>query len=195
MAFAACAWPRPEGTIMDKRDVKTGTTQGVFYDIPDLAGVGRRLLIILIDVIVLVLLYLMLSLIAQFVESISEIFWILCLLVPFLYLAVLPATPLGTVGYIVTGVRLVDLQGRQAALWQSMYRFGLLAFGPYDLLADIIWVGGDPNRQCLRDKIARTYMIRRHAVPAGSAPIRYMLYYMFTYNIMFAEVGRPPIRM
>jgi len=114
--------------------------------------------------------------------------------ISFLYLAVLPATHLGTVGYMVTGVRLVDLQGRQAALWQSTYRFGLLAFGPYDLLADIIWVGGDPNRQCIRDKVARTYMIRRHAVPVGSAPIRYMLYYMFTYNLMFAEVDRPQNR-
>jgi uncharacterized RDD family membrane protein YckC len=171
-----------------------GITQGVFYDIPDLAGIGRRLLIVCIDALVLFLLFLMLSLVADFVEPISDMFWILCLLITFLYLAVLPATPIGTVGYMATGVRLVDLRGRQAALWQSTFRFGFLVFGPLNLLADIIWLGGDPNRQSIRDKFARTYVIRRNAVPAGSAPIRNKIYYMFTYNIMFVEVERPQIR-
>ena len=176
--------------------MKNGTTQGVYYDITDLAGIGRRLLILLIDSIALVFLFLMLLLVTVFVDvdSIFEMYWIFCLGITYLYLAVLPVTSLGTVGYIATGVRLVNLHGQKASIWQSTFRFGLVVFGPLNILGDIIWLGGDPNRQSIRDKFAKTYVVRRNAVPTGSAPIRYKTYYMFNYNLMFAEVERPQIR-
>jgi hypothetical protein len=65
-----------------------------------------------------------------------------------------------------------------------------LVFGPINLLVDIIWLGGDPNRQSIRDKFAGTYVVRRKAQPAGFAPIRYKTYFMFNYNLVFAEVER-----
>jgi len=170
--------------------MKPAVRQGVFYDIHDYAGIGRRLIIVLIDLFVAGCLVLMAYLAALRVASISEYFVVYCILIVFVYFAVLPTTSVGTVGYCTTGVRLVDLYGRPASLWRSTFRVGFMVFGPGILLADIIWLCGDPNRQSIRDKFAGTYVIRRKAQPLGSAAVKYKNYCIFTYNLMFAEVDR-----
>ena len=164
--------------------------EGVFYESRDCAGIVRRLFILAVDFTVVVALVWLLFVAAVFSETLARFFVPVCGGVCYGYLAGLKATRLGTLGYRLAGVRLVDLQGRQAALWRSTFRLGFLVFGPLNLLFDILWLGGDPNRQSVRDKFAGTYVVRRRATPAGRGRIDYKTYYMMSYNLVFPEVVR-----
>jgi hypothetical protein len=39
-----------------------------------------------------------------------------------------------------------------------------LFLGPFNYVADLIWLSGDPQRQALRDKFTQTYVVRKKAV-------------------------------
>lgn len=166
------------------------TQEGVYYDIRDYAGILRRLLIAVVDLVVLVIMAVLLSVISVssdwIADTVFTLFFVLC----YAYLAGLKATRFGTLGYILAGVRLVDLQGQQASIFRASLRFGFIFPGPLILLFDLLWVGNDPNRQSIRDKFARTYVVRRKATPAGRGPIGYKTYYLMTYNLVFPEVIR-----
>jgi uncharacterized RDD family membrane protein YckC len=169
--------------------------RGVFYAVPDYAGIGRRVLILFIDGVVLMILLLAITIPAMILNVSQVPYFCAGILVTMIYLALLPATGIGTIGYICMGVALVDLHGHRVPFWRALFRAGFIVLGPFNLLADVIWLGGDANRQSIRDKIARTYVVRRDAFPAGSGEIRYRTYFIFGYNIVFAEVerqSRPP---
>ncbi len=70
------------------------------------------------------------------------------------------------------------------------WRFILLAFGPIDLLLDLIWLCGDENRPTIRDKIAATYVIRSNAVPIGAGTIVRRNYFLLGWSFIFQEVKR-----
>lgn len=112
------------------------------------------------------------------------------ILFSYLYLSVLKCTRAGTVGYIVTGVRLVDLRGERPSLWRTLYRALFLVLGPITLFIDIFWIGGDDNRQSLRDKLAGSYVIRRSAQPAGRGPIAAHRVFLLCYTFPFPEVKK-----
>jgi uncharacterized RDD family membrane protein YckC len=120
--------------------MKMSPKEGVFYEIEDYAGVGRRLIIVLIDFCILFMGVLTLYVAAILSETRSQILVPSCFLLAFVYLAVLPSAGVGTIGYAATGVRLVDLYGRTASIWRSSFRFGFLVFGLVNLLADILWL-------------------------------------------------------
>jgi uncharacterized RDD family membrane protein YckC len=172
----------------------TNTKDGVFYRMSDYAGIRVRLCIVAIDLVILWILIYLLSIVAESSEFLSGAFVSVCFILCYAYLAVLKSTPLGTIGYMLAGVKLVDLRGQQASLWRSTFRFGFLVIGPMNPLFDIIWLGGDPNKQSLRDKFAGTYVVRDKAPHAGHGPIAYQIYCMFGYNFIFAEVTRTPAK-
>jgi uncharacterized RDD family membrane protein YckC len=168
------------------------TKQGVFYELGDYAGICRRMLIVVVDLTMMSIIFFGVLRAAQYSVFISNMFGLCSFAACYTYMAVLKATPLGTIGYLIAGVRLSNLQGRRASIWRSSFRFGFFVLGPFNMLIDIIWLGGDPNRQSIRDKFAGTYVVRRTASPAGSGPIEYKLYLMFAYSLVFAEVNRTP---
>lgn len=163
---------------------------GVFYAVHDYAGILRRLAIVVVDFVILVLAYFLMAVVAAFSDFVNQHMLVLYLALCYLYLVVLKTTRWGTVGYLVTGVRLVDLRGNQLRLWRATFRFLFFVFGPLNVLFDIIWLGGDPHRQSIRDKFAGTYVIRKRAAPAGQGAIRHMIYFMFGSTFMFQEVER-----
>ncbi len=169
----------------------TSTKHGVFYEITDYAGILRRFFIIVVDLAVLLALLWVLAFAASFSDRIAGAAILAAPILCYAYLAGLKATPLGTVGYRLAGVRLSDLRGRQASIWRSTFRSGFLVFGPLNLFFDLIWLSGDPNRQSMRDKFAGTYVVRRKAMPAGNGPIDYKTYFIMTNAFVFAEVSRP----
>jgi uncharacterized RDD family membrane protein YckC len=164
--------------------------EGVYYNTHDYAGILRRLFIDAVDLVVLIMLAFLLFVLAMFSDWILETYVPLFFVFCYAYLAGLKSTRIGTLGYILAGVRLVNLQGQQASIWRSSFRFGLLLLGPLNFLFDILWVGEDPNRQSIRDKFAKTYVVRRNASPEGRGPISYKTYYIMSYNMVFSEVFR-----
>ncbi|MDH3974742.1 MAG: RDD family protein [Deltaproteobacteria bacterium] len=184
-----------------------GREEGIYFDIKDYGSLVRRFSAITIDMAFLLLLFILAGAlwsllfippdldlayyygIKVFIYFEPE-FFSLCLILAYIYLAILKPRPIRTIGYRLTGLKIIDLKGEQPSLLKMTWRFVLLAFGPFHLLFDIFWLGGDDNRQSLRDKLAGTYVIRKNAIPSGRGTIGYSQYGLFCYQLIFSEVMR-----
>ena len=78
----------------------------------------------------------------------------------------------GTVGFLLAGVRISTLTGGRPSLGTMTFRLLLWIFGPLNALVDFIYLGGDPYKQTLRDKLAGTLVVRRGASPVGRGRVR-----------------------
>ncbi len=191
----------------DTMSTDSGIKNGVYYKIEDYGSLLRRFLAIAVDLVVLILLSLLIAWIWSFfaqppdLDPASEYGWLsmafispgyfwCCLLVSYVYMTVVKASNLRTVGYRITGLRVVNLQGVRPSILQMTWRFILLAFGPIDLVVDLIWLGGDDNRQTIRDKLAATYVIRPDAVPIGTGTVIRRNYFLLGWSFIFQEVKR-----
>jgi len=106
------------------------------------------------------------------------------------YLTALKPSRVRTLGLIVAGTRIVTLRGDRPSTLRMAYRLGLLLIGPFNLLFDLIWLGGDPCNQSLRDKLAGTLVVRHHAKPIARGNL--ILCYLGFAGLFFPviEVGR-----
>jgi uncharacterized RDD family membrane protein YckC len=163
---------------------------GVFYSLSDLAGVGRRSVVLVVDLgIVFAVCGLIVTLgsdagVPQRIANVGAF------VVAWAYLAGLKAGPAGTLGYRLARVQLVTLQGQPVGLGRSTCRFLFLFGGPLNFVFDLLWLTTDPNRQTLRDKLSGTYVIRRGAAAQGSGAITYSTYFIATMSFLLAEVIR-----
>jgi hypothetical protein len=57
------------------------------------------------------------------------------------------------------------------------------------MLLDLIWIGGDPHHQAVRDKMTKTYAVRHGAKPAGEGHLRYVRVTLLVYNLLLPEVA------
>ena len=174
-------------------DEKRDHPDGVFYSLKDHAGLGRRILILAIDGLVLYFGYLVsktalgwgaLGSASPYVCAFG--FATFC----YLYLAVLARSRFGTLGYTVASVQVVDLTGARPSLACMSFRTAFALLGPLNVLLDLLWVGSDSNRQALRDRLPGTYVVRKGAVPAGVGPLRHVLIWFLGYGLIMREVGR-----
>jgi uncharacterized RDD family membrane protein YckC len=166
---------------------------GVYYALKDYAGLGRRILILAIDGLVIYIGYLVSMMAFGFglLGNASPYVWALGFaMFCFLYLAVLARSRFGTVGYAVASVQVVDLAGMRPSLACMSFRTLFAVLGPLNALLDVVWLGGDSNRQALRDKLAGTYIIRRGAVPGGVGRQKYVFIWVLGYGVMVREVRR-----
>jgi uncharacterized RDD family membrane protein YckC len=174
-----------------ERDTRLG--EGVYYAREDCAGLGRRLVITVVDLLVVVV-------------GASFLWYWVCrswpradplatslavwLGVAFLYLAVLKPSPIRTIGYVLLGARIVTLRGQRPSVLRMAFRLLLWGIGPFALPYDLIWIGVDDNRQSFRDRFVGTYVIRRRAQPIGRGEIHLTYYFALGYALMFPQVQR-----
>ena len=118
-----------------------------------------------------------------------EAMWVLPA-VAYLYLTMLKRSRIRTLGYILTGVRIVGIEGKRPSLLQMTVRMVPLMPVPWSLLFDLGWMVDDPRRQTLRDKWAGTFVVRRKAKPVGTAPVRYKRIGFSGVFLIFPEIGR-----
>jgi uncharacterized RDD family membrane protein YckC len=169
--------------------------EGVFYATGQYAGIARRLMIIVVDLAVLTVLSLLLLEAFAFPDpgregEIPRVLSWAWLGMVYLYLVVLKRSPIGTPGYRALGVKVVDQGGQVPSLARMTFRFLLWVFGPINPLLDLFWVGGDSDRQTIRDKLAGTYVVRRHASPDGTGRVELVRYTLMGLTFMFPEVRR-----
>jgi uncharacterized RDD family membrane protein YckC len=169
------------------------TSHGVYYSRDNYAGFWRRLAVDLIDIIFLFLVVVTIAIGAAIIlpgggqAMVHVIFWS-SIVLGFVYLVLFKRSPLRTLGYMLGGVRIVNLQGGRPSLWTLTIRALFLFIGPLNMLLDIVWVTGDEHRQALRDKWAHTYVIRNRAVPAGQGTITWKRYTILGMNFLFQEI-------
>jgi uncharacterized RDD family membrane protein YckC len=167
--------------------------RGVYYAPSDYIGFIRRTLIDFVDGLVLLVAWLvcivglmMLHLTAE--EATAPV--ILSLVgLAFAYLVVLKRYAF-TLGYLLFRSRVVNLQGTAPSIGSLIVRALFLFIGPGNTLLDLIWLTSDPDRQAIRDRFARTYVIRRDAKPLGTGHIRYMRLDLICLNLLLPEVAR-----
>jgi len=115
----------------------------------------------------------------------------LWVLASYLYLTVVRRS-VGSLGYLVMGLRIVDLKGQRPSLLQLSARLIWWCFGPLNALVDLVYLTGDEDCQAIRDKMFQTYVIKRSAQPAGMGPRRAIHMTFMTASLMVFEVARPP---
>lgn len=169
-----------------------GLGEGVYFAEAAYAGLGRRFAIQVIDLVVLLLgAALLMAFVFEVLGWDADYdvgsYFLLCVGWIWSYL-VLIETLWGTVGFRLTGVRIVNHQGVRPSLWRMTFRMGLLILGPIHPLIDLVWVGGDSHRQTIRDKFCGTYVIRKNAAPLGRGSIRAQYYSLLGMTIPFAEI-------
>jgi len=149
----------------------TGTTQGVYYNLHDYAGFFRRIIIMAVDGFVLLLACQLLTEVSWRVYPDELTYWRAYYISPwvlaYLYLVILKRS-IGTLGYLITRVRIVDMFGNRPSIVRMTGRFIWLLVLPIGFVLDIIWLTGEETRQTLRDKTVGTYVIRKKAKPVGT---------------------------
>jgi uncharacterized RDD family membrane protein YckC len=170
----------------------------VYYAHKDYVGLWKRFLIILIDFTMLFLCSLLIAAILLTIsvgpyrwDSIRAAIWVLFLATSYPYLVLLKRTQVGTLAYWLLSTRIVNLKGNRPSVFQMTFRWLLLIFGPFHFLIDTFWLGGDENKQTLRDKIVGTYVIGKYARPAGQGMQVVRPYYFLGFSFLFREVKRP----
>ena len=165
---------------------------GVYFAREDYAGFLRRLVIISLDLLVILLAGVVIVLLWNVASTpggdmAPVFFWFTF---GYLYLTLLRGSRFRTLGYILTGVRIVNLKGnRPSFLWMNLRLF-LWTFGPFNPIVDMIWFWGDENRQMLRDKFTGNYVIRKDAVPIGKGPIQANTLFILGCAVVYPEVKR-----
>jgi len=183
---------------------------GVYYESGDYGSLGKRFLAIAVDSCFILILALIVAWIWSFftkppdmnfvishgwlsIAILSPKYFWFCTIMAYFYLSIIKPTKARTIGYRLANLKIVDLKGNQPSISKMTWRFILLIFGPFSLLIDLFWLGGDENRQTLRDKFVGTYVIKPNATPVGSGSIIYATYYLFGYSLIFQEVKRKEI--
>ena len=129
--------------------------EGVYYRQEDYAGVWRRLVVDVIDILVVLFVsaVLLFALAVVFDGQVPTLAVPLILaLVAVMYLVVLKGSRVRTLGYRIAGTRIVNLRGQAPGLDALASRLLFAVCGPLNLLLDILWIPGDERRQALREQ-------------------------------------------
>ena len=165
----------------------------VYYAKSDQIGLIRRMLIDIVDGTVLLLVWLLfLPVILMFnvaPERFAFALMMTIIVTGFAYLVVLKRVA-RTLGYVVGNAQVVNLFGQKPSIVSLMIRALFVSIGPLNSLMDLIWLSSDPHRQAIRDKISRSYVIRRGSQPAGQGHIRYVRLDLLGYQLLLPEVTR-----
>jgi len=167
---------------------------GVFFETKDYANLFQRTLIMVIDLAVLLAVAAIIGWLWPWynyeIEEFHPAFFIVILTLSYIYLSILKPSKYRTLGYIATGVKIVDLKGEKPAFLTMTARFVFLLFGPLAMIVDILWLTGEPTRQTLRDKYVGTYVIKKNARPIGKGNQRYVSLNFMGWNLMLREVQK-----
>jgi uncharacterized RDD family membrane protein YckC len=187
---------------------------GLYFARQDYAGLLRRLIIIVVDLLVIVLVGFLVLVVWAVASSaqqgpVLDFVWLgfayfvwlgfaylgfayfVWLGFAYLYLTLLRGSRLRTLGYILTGVKIVNLKGGRPSFFWMNLRLFLWISGPLNPIVDLLWFWSDENRQMLRDKLAGTYVVRKGAVPVGEGPIVASTLFLLGYTLVYPEVKKP----
>jgi len=166
--------------------------ESVLYADSDYVGLFRRFVIVVVDGAVVLFAFFMLFVvwyvaIDPIEEANAPLMWIL-LAFTYVYLAILKPSRLRTLGFWLTGARIVNHKGQPPSIIRMTFRLMLWVLGPFNPIIDLLWLGGDRHRQTLRDKFAGTYVIKQGASPVGHGKRRAAYYTLMGATFIFWEV-------
>jgi uncharacterized RDD family membrane protein YckC len=180
---------------MNRSSDSEGLGHGVFYERDAYADLLKRFAIIAIDLGVIIavgaaLFVFFIVLVENDDDAYVAFLWSWFLVI-YAYLVFAEASNIGTLGFLVTGMKIVNLKGERPSFVRMTFRLLLWALGPFHPIIDLLFLSDDPNRQTLRDKLAGTYVVKKEAVPCGEGKVRLAQFFVLGFNILVPEVHRP----
>ena len=162
---------------------------GVYFNKRDAPGFFMRVLIAALDLtIITAIMYGLATLLIKVWPKVDRlVFSILMVSILWAYQVALKRS-LGTVGYLICRMKIVDLHGNRPGFFKMTLRF-LVSTG-FNPLVDLIWLNNDDCRQGLRDKLCGTYVIKRSAIPAGRGALVYTNVFLLGMSLIYREVRR-----
>jgi uncharacterized RDD family membrane protein YckC len=164
----------------------------------DYAGLLRRLIIVCVDLATIILIWFVLLAGIWLLWFIvyperehppAAVLWFLPL-TAYLYLTVVKRSRIGSLGFLLTGVRIVNTEGKRPSLLEMTARFFWLLPLPLGVLLDLGWLMEEPAKQTLRDKWAGTFVVKRKAKPIGSAPLGFKRIHLLGIQMVVPELDR-----
>lgn len=167
--------------------------QGVYYRRQDYAGFWRRTVVAAVDVAVAFAALSVLTVIHEALLPTSgpALAFVLWLVLSYFYFVICKRSQARTLGYRLGGVRLVSIHGDTPSSSRVTFRLFFALLGGYSSMLGVIdwlWITGDGDRQALRDKFARTYVIKASAEPVGRGPVGYDVCHVLTWTLLFPRV-------
>ena len=164
---------------------------GVYFAPEDYVGFLSRIVIWVLDIIAIIFLLMGFIVLGENFSSYSELLiWTYCFIVWF-YLTDIKASKIGTLGFWLTGSKIITLKGERPSFIRMTFRLLLWCFGPINLIYDLFWSGIDDDKQTLRDRFAGTMVIKKKSEPLDTAPIHLMYFNAFGLTLMYPRVMRP----
>ena len=112
----------------------------------------------------------------------------LALLLPVVYHAAMRMTPVGTLGYILTGIRLVGPDGRRPPFGRILKRMALSLIGFVTFGAIFFPCFKRRRKQAVHDMFAGTWLVRRGARSGRPGRLVYKTRLLGTYPLTHADV-------
>jgi uncharacterized RDD family membrane protein YckC len=171
--------------------------EGVYFNREEYASFWLRLIVEVIDISVIMAISIASTVFITEYFSVSKqlinFIFLLWVGLWFVYFVLLKRSSFGTLGYKLCKIRVVNLYGEPPSILALTFRLMFAILGPLNMLFDLIWLSGDDNRQSLRDKFAKTYVVKRNAIAIGTGKLTYRDYYFLGYSLMFCEVKKADI--
>ena len=179
--------------MSDEKKTRNVTTWGKAFFAPEAChSLGARLVILVVDFSVLFFGGLALSFCIDLLPASAignpwvALIWS-WLALSYIYLVFVEASS-GTLGFFITGVKIVNLKGEKPSFLHMTGRLCLWIAGPFNFFIDFFWLTNDRHKQTLRDKLAGTYVVKKGAVPCGRGRVRAVHYFLFGLSVLFPEV-------
>ena len=171
---------------------------GVIFNREEYAGLIKRIVIAVVDLILIFGISISVLFITDYLIYNDELYYkfnfFFILIFSIWYLAFLKRSKFRTLGYILTGVKIVDLKGQKPSAIKMILRALLLLLGPFELIIDIIWLTSERTKQTLRDKYIGTYVVNKDAIPVKKGPLQNVSLGFMGWNLMYKEIKEDYIK-
>ncbi len=169
---------------------------GVVFNENDYAGMPSRIIIIILDLIMVSIVFVAgYSLDSYLYESYytnsfaNSLF--ISLFISYLYLTVIKASKIGTLGQLVTNTKIIHINGKKPNIFTMTYRLIFWVLGPINFVLDYAWLTLNKERRTIRDSICNTIIVKKDATPISrSSKIRGVRAMVFGFHFLY-ETAKP----
>ena len=158
---------------------------GVRYEDSKYLGLFSRLVILSLDLLVVII---TLGLGIYFNEMYSSDNYIIymAIFICYLYLTVIKASNIGTLGQIVTKSKILTIYGKKPSFLKMNFRLLFWAIGPLNTLSDLAFMTFIREKRTLRDCYSDTIVIKKNALPIETdIPVYFTRILALGLNIMY----------